>query len=149
VIVLHLSVTDTARQVFDTFAPNHPDPELGELPNVCAHYVVAQNGRIYQLVSRRLMCRHTVGLNYASFGIEHVGRSETGVFAHRRQLRASLALVAWLKEHYGIRTRNVIGHNESLRSPYHRERVKALQHQTHGDFPRRFARRYRRLLKAG
>ena len=40
VIVLHLSVTDTAAQVFNTFAPNHPDPELGELPNVCAHYVV-------------------------------------------------------------------------------------------------------------
>jgi N-acetylmuramoyl-L-alanine amidase/Zinc carboxypeptidase len=149
VIVLHLSVTDTARQVFDTFAPNHPDPELGELPNVCAHYVVAQNGRIFQLVSRRLMCRHTVGLNYTSFGIEHVGRREAGVFAHRRQLRASLALVAWLKERYGIRTRNVIGHNESLRSPYHRERVRGLQHQTHGDFPRRFARRYRQLLEAG
>ena len=149
VIVLHLSVTDTARQVFDTFAPNRPDPELGELPNVCSHYVVAKNGRIFELVSRRLMCRHTVGLNYTSFGIEHVGRSEAGVLARRRQLRASLALVGWLQERYGIRTRNVIGHNESLRNPYHRERVRRLQHQTHADFPRRVARRYRRLLDAG
>ena len=63
------------------------------------------------------MCRHTVGLNYTSFGIEHVGRSEAGVFARRRQLRASLALVAWLQDRYGIRTRNVIGHNESLAQP--------------------------------
>ena len=90
VIVLHLSVTDTAQAVFNTFAPNRPDPELGELPGVCTHYVVAKNGFIFQLVSRRLMCRHTVGLNYTSFGIEHVGRSDAGVFARRRQLRASL-----------------------------------------------------------
>ena len=101
VIVLHLSVTDTARAVFNTFAPNHPDPELHELPNVCAHYVIAKNGQIFQLVSLRLMCRHTVGLNYTSVGIEHVGRSEAGVFARRRQLRASLALVAWLRNRYG------------------------------------------------
>jgi N-acetylmuramoyl-L-alanine amidase len=146
-IVLHLSVTDTASQVFNTFAPNHPDPELGELPNVCAHYVVAQNGTIFQLVSRRLMCRHTVGLNHTSFGIEHVGRGEAGVFARRRQLQASLALVRWLQDRYGIRTRDVIGHNESLRSPYHRERVERLRDQTHGDFPRRFARRYRARLE--
>ena len=117
VIVLHLSVTDTAQAVFNTFAPNRPDPELGELPGVCTHYVVAKNGFVFQLVSRRLMCRHTVGLNYTSFGIEHVGRSEAGVFARRRQLRASLALVAWLQDRYGIRTRNVIGHNESLAQP--------------------------------
>jgi beta-N-acetylhexosaminidase len=147
VIVLHLSVTDTAAQVFNTFAPNHPDPEHGELPNVCTHYVVDRRGVIFQLVSRRLMCRHTVGLNYTSFGIEHVGRTNAGVFTARRQLRASLALVRWLQGRYGIRTRNVIGHNESLRSPYHRERVEALARQTHGDIPRRFARRYRALLE--
>ena len=149
VIVLHLSVTDTAQAVFNTFAPNRPDPELGELPGVCTHYVVAKNGFVFQLVSRRLMCRHTVGLNYTSFGIEHVGRSDAGVFARRRQLRASLALVEWLQDRYGIGTRNVIGHNESLTSPYHRERVKRLQKQTHADFPRRFARRYRGLLDGG
>ena len=147
VIVLHLSVTDTAAQVFNTFAPNHPDPELGELPNVCAHYVVDRRGVIFQLVSRRLMCRHTVGLNYTSFGIEHVGRANAGVFTARRQLRASLSLVRWLQDRYGIRTRHVIGHNESLGSPFHQERVEALKRQTHGDFPRRFARRYRAMLE--
>ena len=145
-IVLHLSVTDTAAQVFNTFAPNHPDPELGELPNVCSHYVIDPRGVIFQLVSLRLMCRHTVGLNYTSIGIEHVGRSNAGVFARRRQLRASVSLVRWLQDRYGIRTRNVIGHNESLGSPFHRERVPALKRQTHGDFPRRLARRYRAML---
>jgi beta-N-acetylhexosaminidase len=148
VIVLHLSVTDTARAVYNTFAPNRPDPELHELPNVCSHYVIAKNGQIFQLVSLRVMCRHTVGLNYTSVGIEHVGHSEAGVFARRRQLRASLRLVAWLQERDGVRLRNVIGHNESLTSPYHRERVERLRKQTHADFPRRIARRYRRMLES-
>jgi beta-N-acetylhexosaminidase len=146
VIVLHLSVTDSAKSVYETFAPNRPDPELGELPGVCAHFAVDPRGRIYQFVSLRLMCRHTVGLNYVSIGVEHVGRREADVFGDESQLRASLRLVRWLQERFGIRTRNVIGHNESLRSPYHRERVKRLRRQTHGDFPTPYARRYRRLL---
>jgi beta-N-acetylhexosaminidase len=148
VVVLHLSVSDTARSVYDTFAPNRPDAELGELPGLCAHFVIDGRGRIFQLVSLRLMCRHTVGLNHVSFGIEHVGRREADVFRRTRQLGASLRLVRWLRDRYGIRLRNVIGHNESRESPYHRERVARLRDQTHGDFPRRLARRYRRLLIA-
>jgi beta-N-acetylhexosaminidase len=147
VIVLHLSVSNSAESVFQAFARNVPDPELGELPGLCAHYVVDSDGRIFELVSRRLMCRHTVGLNYVSFGIEHVGLRHSDVMDNPRQLRASLRLVSWLQERYGIRTRNVIGHNESLRSPYHRERVARLRSQTHGDFPTSVARRYRKLLE--
>jgi hypothetical protein len=147
VIVLHLSVSDSAESVFRTFAPNVPDPELGELPGLCAHYVIDPEGLVYELVSRRLMCRHTVGLNHVSFGIEHVGRRHSQVMGRRGQLRASLRLVRWLQDRYRIRTRNVIGHNESLGSPYHRERVTRLRTQTHGDFPRPIARRYRRLLE--
>jgi beta-N-acetylhexosaminidase len=145
-VVLHLSVSDTARSVYDTFAPNRPDPELGELPGVCAHFVVGPRGRIHQFVSLRVMCRHTVGLNHVAIGIEHVGRSESQVFARGAQLRSSLRLASWLQERFGIRTRDVIGHNESLSSPYHRERVRRLRRQTHGDFPSDVARRYRRLL---
>jgi beta-N-acetylhexosaminidase len=146
VIVLHLSVSSSAESVIRTFARNQPDPELRELPGLCAHYVVDPNGRIVELVSRRLMCRHTVGLNYTSFGIEHVGLRHSDVMENSRQLHASLRLVRWLQAQYGIRTRNVIGHNESLGSPYHRERVARLRGQTHGDFPAPVARRYRRLL---
>jgi N-acetylmuramoyl-L-alanine amidase len=148
VVVLHLSVTESAQSVIETFARDQPDPELGELPGVCAHYVIDQRGRIFELVSRRLMCRHTVGLNYVAFGIEHVGMREGEVMNRRRQLQASLALVRWLQDRYGIRTRDVIGHNESLQSPYHRERVAHLRNQTHADFPSSVARRYRRLLAA-
>ena len=72
------------------------------------------------------MCRHTVGLNYTAIGIEHVGTSDAQILGNARQLQASLALTAWLMARYGIQLRNVIGHNESLTSPYHHERYAAV-----------------------
>jgi N-acetyl-anhydromuramyl-L-alanine amidase AmpD len=64
------------------------------------------------------------------------------------QLSASLALTRWLMDRYGITRPNVIGHNESLSSPYHRERVARLRRQTHGDMKPATMRRYRALLTA-
>ncbi len=46
----------------------------------------------------------------------------------------------------GIELRNVIGHNESLTSPYHRERYAAWRCQTHGDWSRADMQVYRRQL---
>ena len=43
---------------------------------------------------------------------------------------------------------NVIGHSESLRSAYHRERVERLKTQTHADFARASMQTYRRELRA-
>jgi N-acetylmuramoyl-L-alanine amidase len=147
VIVQHYTVTDTFQPVYDTFAPNRPDPELGELPGVCAHYVIDRDGTIYQLVSTRLMCRHTVGLNWTSIGIEHVGQSDAQVLGNPRQMAASLRLTRMLQGRHGISTRNVIGHNENRSSPFHRERVARLRSQTHGDFPKPVAEAYRRRLE--
>ena len=47
---------------------------------------------------------------------------------------------------YGIRLRNVIGHNESLTSPYHRERYRRWRCQTHGDWTRADMQIYRAAL---
>ena len=146
VIVQHYTVSDTFASVFNTFARNAPDPELRELPGVCSHYVIDKDGTIYQLVPTSLRCRHTVGLNWTAIGIEHVGRSDAQVMGNRRQLRSSLRLTRFLQRRYRIETRNVIGHNESLSSPYHRENVRRLRRQTHGDFRRATMRRYRRAL---
>jgi N-acetylmuramoyl-L-alanine amidase len=51
-----------------------------------------------------------------------------------------------LQGRYGISTRNVIGHNESLSSPFHRELVARLRTQTHADFPKSAMDVYRRRL---
>jgi len=146
VIVEHWAEASTAAAVFNTFAPDRPDPELHELPNVCAHFVVSGSGRIYQLVSLRIRCRHTVGLNWTAIGIEHTGFSDAEVLGNRRQMHASLALTRYLRCRFHVKLRNVIGHAESLSSPYHRERVASLRRQTHGDWRHRSMRKYRQRL---
>ena len=148
VIVEHVAVARSAAATRNTFVPDRPDPELHELPNVCSHFVVDWDGTVYQLVSVRIMCRHTVGLNWTAIGIEHAGFSDGDVLSNRRELAASLRLTAWLRCRYGIALKNVIGHIESLSSPYHRERVARLRNQTHGDMRAASMRTYRRKLRA-
>jgi N-acetylmuramoyl-L-alanine amidase len=147
VIVEHMSQTSSARAVYDTFAPDVPDVELHELPNVCSHFVIGSSGRIFRLVNLRTRCRHTVGLNWTAIGIEHVGYGDGDALGNRRELRASLRLTQWLRCRFGIPVRDVIGHAESLSSPYHRERVPSLRRQTHGDWRHRSMQVYRRKLR--
>ena len=146
VIVEHMTQGSTFQSAWSTFAPNVRDGELGELPGVCSHFIVDQGGRIHQLVPLGLMCRHTVGLNWTSIGIEHVGFKESSVMGNAKMRQASLRLTNWLRCRYGISPDNVIGHNESLRSPYHRERVARLRNQTHDDWPASAMRGYRKAL---
>lgn len=160
VIVEHVSVSTTFSSVWNTFAADTPDPELHELPGTCAHFVVDRDGTIYQLVPLGVICRHTVGLNWTAIGIEHVGASDAEILHDRRQLAASLRLTLWLAARFHIPLADVIGHNESTSSPYHRERYRAWRCQTHGDWTRadmqvyradlvRLARRYGLRLGPG
>ena len=81
------------------------------------------------------MCRHTVGLNWTAIGIEHVGHVRRARSSPTRvRWRASLALTLWLMDRYGIGLGDVIGHNESLTSRFHRERYAGWRCQTHGDW---------------
>ena len=146
VIVQHYTASNSFRSAYDTFARDVPDVELHELPGVCAHYLIDRDGAVHQLVPTTIMCRHTVGLNHTAIGIEHVGTGDRQVLSNRRQLRSSLRLTRTLQGRHGIRTRDVIGHAESLSSPYHRELVERLRRQTHGDFRRASMNRYRRSL---
>jgi N-acetylmuramoyl-L-alanine amidase-like protein len=146
VIVIHY--TDASySSTFNTFANDVPDSELHELPATCAHFVIDASGVIHQLVSLQTMCRHTVGLNWTAIGIEHVGFSDAQVLGDTRQMRSSLRLVHWLQCRFNIQTRNVIGHAESLSSPYHHEDVPSLRTQTHSDFVRRDMQTYRARLR--
>jgi N-acetyl-anhydromuramyl-L-alanine amidase AmpD len=148
VIVIHYAETPDFQATYNTFAPDVPDIELHELPGLCAHFVVDRDGTIYQLVALGVMCRHTVGLNWTAIGIEHVGFSDAEVLTDRKQLTASLKLVRWLRCHFRIPIGDVIGHNESLQSRYHRENVPALRSQTHSDFNHADMQAYRRRLRA-
>jgi N-acetylmuramoyl-L-alanine amidase len=146
VIVEHYTETATAQEAYNTFAPDVPDSEFGELPNTCAHFLVESDGHIDQLVALALRCRHTTGLNWTAIGIENVGFSDAQILDDSAQIAASLRLTRWLRCAYGIALSNVIGHNESLSSRYHRDRVPAFQHQTHSDFDRADMHIYRARL---
>jgi N-acetyl-anhydromuramyl-L-alanine amidase AmpD len=147
VIVEHVAQAGTAAAVHNTFAPDVPDVELHELPNVCSHFVISSSGRIFRLVNLRTRCRHTVGLNWTAIGIEHVGYADSDVLGNRRQLGASLRLTQYLRCRFHIPVHDVIGHAESLSSPYHPELVPSLRRQTHGDWKHSSMRVYRRKLR--
>lgn len=136
VIVEHITVSRTFAPVFSVFSRDVPDRELHELPGLCTHFVIDTDGTVYQLVPLGVMCRHAVGLNYTAIGIEHVGQSDQEVLNNPEQLAASTGLTLWLMQRFDIQLRNVIGHNESLTSPFHRELVPRLRCQTHGDWTR-------------
>jgi N-acetylmuramoyl-L-alanine amidase len=145
VVVEHFTGGNSFSSAWNTFAANSPD--LGELPGTCAHFIIDRDGTIYQLVHLWYRCRHTVGLNWTAFGIEDVGTSDAEILHDRAQLRASLRLTVWLMSHYAIQLRNVIGHNESLMSPYHHELYPSWRCQTHSDWNHADMNTYRKKLK--
>jgi N-acetylmuramoyl-L-alanine amidase len=145
-IVMHFAVAGSIDSIYNTFAPNRPDPEFGELPNVCSHFAVGAAGEIVKFVPTNVRCRHVVGLNHVSLGIEHVGFSDGQVLGRKREFKASLRLTHFLRCRFGISVKNVIGHNESLSSPFYEELDPDFRGQTHGDFKRSSMRVYRRAL---
>jgi len=128
-VVLHFTASGPGSEpgVHALFAANQPN--RGELPGVCAHFVVDQDGTIYQQVPLKLMCRHTIGLNDRALGIEMV--QETGAGAHwadqqilhrPAQRRSVVCLLRWLLWRYRIPVRSVIGHATANDSPLFRDR---------------------------
>jgi N-acetylmuramoyl-L-alanine amidase len=136
VLVEHFTANESFRGTWNAFASDAADPELHELPGDCAHFVIDKDGTIYQLVPLSVICRHTVGLNSTAIGVEAVGTSDAEILHNPRQLNASLRLAAWIMKMYGIALGDVIGHNESVTSPYHHELYAAWRCQTHGDWSR-------------
>jgi N-acetylmuramoyl-L-alanine amidase len=126
---------------------SHDGKHLGEYPGVCAHFIIDTDGTVYQLVNLRIRCRHAIGMNWTAIGIEHVGTSDRQILRNRAMMRASLHLTVWLMDKYGISWGNVIGHAETLQSPYHHELYRPWRCQTHSDWLRKDMNVYRRRLK--
>ena len=148
VIVEHYTESTTMMSAWSAFARDVPDSELHELPGTCAHFIVDRDGVIYQLVPLDVICRHTVGLNLVALGIEHVGMSDAEILDDPAQMKASLHLTAWLMQRYHIPLGDVIGHAESLTSPWHHELYPSWRCQTHSDWQPADMAVYRARLKA-
>ncbi len=155
-IVLHYTAEPSYASAWNAFDSNAPS--LGEPPGVCAHYTVKKSGAIAELVPPRIRCRHAIGLNHRSLGIEMVQEAGSGshwadreILARRPQVRSALRLVRWLQGRYEIPTGDVIGHSMANDSPY----FKDLQgwRNDHTDWLKRdvkvFRHRLRRLGPGG
>ena len=145
VIVEHFTDGTTWQGAWSTFASNAR--HLGEKPGTCAHFLIDTDGTIYQLVSLDVRCRHVIGINDTAIGIEHVGTNADRILANDRMMRASLQLTLWLRAKFGIENRNVIGHAESLESPFHHELYPSWRCMTHADFNHIEMRQYRDRLR--
>jgi N-acetylmuramoyl-L-alanine amidase len=133
VIVEHYTDGLSWSSAWNTFAAN--SRHNGELPGVCAHFIIDRDGTIYHLVDLGIRCRHAVGMNWTAIGIEHVGTSDRMVLRDHRQMRSSIRLTLWLMTRYGINIGNVIGHAETLQSRYLRELYPSWRCLVLADFP--------------
>jgi N-acetyl-anhydromuramyl-L-alanine amidase AmpD len=145
VIVEHYTAGTSFSSAWNTFAAD--SRHNGELPGTCAHFIIDRDGTIYQLVRLRIRCRHAVGMNYTAIGIEHVGTSDHMVLSDWAQMHASLRLTLWLMQRFGINIGNVIGHRESLESPYRFELYRSWRCLVHADFPHWAMQKYRHRLR--
>jgi len=122
-VVLHFTESDTASSARNTFA--NDSSSLGELPGTCAHFIVAKNGDVWQIVPTSIRCRHTIGLNDNAIGIEMVQRSngngshwaDQQILNRPAQIGAVLALI----RQYAISSSNIIGHAMANTAPQFRD----------------------------
>ena len=145
VIVEHVTGGTSFEKAWKRFAAN--GRHLGEKPGACAQFLIDTDGTIYQIADLDVRCRHTIGLDTVAIGIEHVGRSAKRVLGNAAMMRSSLRLTLWLMTSSRLEVRDVIGHAESLESPYHHERYREWACTTGEEFDHRAMRTYRGLLR--
>lgn len=149
-IVLHFTESPTADGIFEHFADNQP--QLGESPGVCSHFLIDTDGQITRMVPENTMCRHVIGLNDTAIGIEFVqasaGNSPTWsaeqILGRAAQREAGLALVRYLQTRFSIATDAVIGHAMANDSPRFHD-LKGWRND-HGDWGSAEVNRFRALL---
>ncbi len=120
-----------AGAVIDTVILHYTDMESAEAAlkrladveaQVSAHYVVGEDGRIYQMVEDEKRAWHAGeshwrgvnGMNATSLGIEidNAGHAHGLPDFPVVQMEAVLSLVRMLKDRHGIADRNIIGHSD-------------------------------------
>ena len=109
-IILHHTAQDSLAQTLKTFTTTKPQ--------VSSHYVIADDGRVVQMVNDYLRAWHggnaiwgkNTDINSASIGIE-LDNNGFEPFSDN-QIISLLALLTKLKKDYNIPTQNIIGHSD-------------------------------------
>lgn len=90
-VVIH-TTEETLQDTFDIF--------LNPARQVSAHYVIASNGDIYEMVAPSNRAWHATYYNHRSIGIEMVGYSSQSSTWNQNNLSALADLLAWLVQAY-------------------------------------------------
>jgi N-acetylmuramoyl-L-alanine amidase len=109
-IIIHHTAQDSLAQTLKTFTTTKPQ--------VSSHYVIADDGRVVQMVNDYLRAWHggsaiwgkNTDINSASIGIE-LDNNGFEPFSDK-QIISLLALLTKLKKDYNIPTQNIIGHSD-------------------------------------
>jgi N-acetylmuramoyl-L-alanine amidase len=109
-IIIHHTAQDSLAQTIKTFTLTKPQ--------VSAHYIIADDGRVVQMVNDYLRSWHggnsiwgkNTDINSASIGIE-LDNNGVEPFSDK-QIISLLALLKKLKKDYTIPTQNIIGHSD-------------------------------------
>jgi N-acetyl-anhydromuramyl-L-alanine amidase AmpD len=114
-IVLHYTATPNYAVAHRLYASNAAVG--GELPGIAAHFVIDENGTIYQQMPLDVRCRQAIGLDWCAIGVEFVqpagsspSQAIAAIFSRPPQLDAGLRLVAWLQATYDIGAADIVGH---------------------------------------
>lgn len=134
-VVLHYTVSGpgSVPGIINTWdQPNASGGNAGaENPQPAAHFIIEQDGTIYQTMPTDLMVRHAYGINDSAIGIEFVEMSSATNVLHRgAQVQAGLALVRWLMFTYGIPPGNILGHGTVNDSPLFHDLTGAVNDHT-------------------
>jgi N-acetylmuramoyl-L-alanine amidase len=109
-IIIHHTAQDSIAQTLKTFTLVKPQ--------VSAHYVIGDDGRVVQMLNDYLRAWHggnaswgkNTDINSASIGIE-LDNNGSEPFSEL-QISSLLSLLAKLKKDYNIPTQNIIGHSD-------------------------------------
>lgn len=116
-IVLHWTAVMDFDECFKRLNPEELYSDRGDIANasalnVSAHFLVARDGTVYQLMPDNWMARHVIGLNYSTIGIENVGgEGNSKDDLTDAQLEANIKLVKYLSSKYPT-IKEIIGHHE-------------------------------------
>ena len=134
-IVLHHTDGSTWRSAWAYFNSNTAyltPSRKPEKPGVSSQFIIDKGGTIYQLMPLTYRARHCIGMNWKSFGIEFVQESVAGhsgrwmdrqILARTRQANAGVKLVRYLKDRFGIKNTDIVGHATANGSRFFKDRT--------------------------
>ena len=109
-LILHHIEADSAEQAIEQLLEH----------KVSSHFLIAENGEIFQLVDENDIAYHAGvsfwngcdGLNKSSIGIEILSKDAVNFGFSEIQMQSCLALCQNLQKKYQIKKRNILGHSD-------------------------------------